>query len=196
MLIPINPSEEFRARLLNNVLDTWRSASINQVVEGGHWYSNAHRLAGMISGGNVVAGAGVIAALSANTSWGYNTRLAARAFVEGKPSGHVGDALKKAARIMAGELPEDVLPMASKTGHFYRCIVNPLDPEPVCIDRHAHDIAVGERFGARDRGLGARRRYDLLADIYRQGAHEVGAIPQVVQAVTWVVWTERKAHEP
>lgn len=192
MLIPINPGEETLERYINNILATWDAATYDQLIRGQNWYSNARQLAEMVAGGNAVAGAGVIAALSANKSWGENARLAARAFLDGKPSGHVGDALKKAARIMAGESPESVLPMSSKTGNFYRCIVNPTDPEAVCIDRHAHDVAVGERYGNQERGLGAKRRYDLLVQCYHEAARRLGVIPQVVQAVTWVVWTESR----
>ncbi|SNS38263.1 hypothetical protein SAMN05216276_1008168 [Streptosporangium subroseum] len=67
-------------------------------------------------------------------------KLAAKAFVEGKPSGHLGDALRKAARIMSGELPEHVLPTGIKAGNFYRCITDPIDADSICIDRHALDM--------------------------------------------------------
>lgn len=96
---------------------------------------------------------------------------------------------------MAGEDPELVLPMDSKTGHFYRCILDPTDAEAICIDRHAHDIAVGERYGNRDRGLSSKARYALLADVYKRAAKRINVIPQELQAVTWVVWIERKVSE-
>ncbi|MET8983264.1 hypothetical protein ABZX85_47640 [Streptomyces sp. NPDC004539] len=61
------------------------------------------------------------------------------------------------------------------------------------IDRHAHDLAVGELHGSRDRGLGSARRYALLAHCYREAALRLGELPSTVQAVTWVVHTERIA---
>jgi hypothetical protein len=81
--------------------------------------------------------------------------------------------------------------MDRKTGHFYRCILDPMDADAVCIDRHAHDIAVGEEYGARDRGLGAKGRYALIAHCYREAALRLGELPSVLQAVTWVVWRDR-----
>ncbi|MFM9442564.1 hypothetical protein [Streptomyces acidiscabies] len=66
-------------------------------------------------------------------------------------------------------------------------------PEAVVIDRHAHDIAVGELYGRRDRGLGSARRYVMLAHCYREAALRLGELPSTVQAVTWVVLTERIA---
>ncbi|MCA1217246.1 hypothetical protein LCE31_02145 [Streptomyces sp. 8L] len=82
--------------------------------------------------------------------------------------------------------------MNIKTGCFYVCIANPEDPQAVVIDRHAHDIAVSEIYGQRERGLGALGHYNLLADCYRAAAQEIGEVPSKVQAVTWVAHIERK----
>ncbi|PRH79427.1 hypothetical protein C6N75_09895 [Streptomyces solincola] len=58
------------------------------------------------------------------------------------------------------------------------------------MDRHAHDIAVGETYGSRDRGLSAKTRYAVVAHAYREAAMRLGELPSTVQAVTWVVRTE------
>jgi hypothetical protein len=83
--------------------------------------------------------------------------------------------------------------MDMKTGNFYRCIVDPTDAEAVCIDRHAHDIAVGRPYGDADRGLSAKGRYAVLSLAYRNAAAKLGVLPSVLQATTWVVWTESLA---
>jgi hypothetical protein len=140
----------------------------------------------------VLAGAGVLAALSPQKAWQYNVRLAGEAFANGEARGHVKDACRKAERIMSGEHPLEVLPTDSKTWNFFRCIADPDDREAVVVDRHAHDIAVGIVFGDDDRGLGAKGRYALLALAYRVAARELDEIPSVVQAVTWVVQVERE----
>ncbi|MER5643970.1 hypothetical protein [Streptosporangium sp. NPDC002524] len=191
MTIAIQANAETRELYVNNIIRVWDSATCDQLARGRNWYPTANQLAEMMSDGHVVKGAGVIAALSANKRWGENIVLANRAFGAGKASGHFSDAIRKAERIMSGEQPEQVLPMDIKTGHFYRCILDPTDPDAICIDRHAHDIAVGERYGQRSRGLGARGRYALMAHVYREAAQRLGELPQVVQAVTWVVWTEQ-----
>lgn len=194
-MIAIKSDDDTRESYVQNVLAVWHSATDDQVARGRNWYMSAHQLASMIADGDVVKGAGVIAALSANKRWADNTKMATRAFKDGKPSGHIGAFLHKASRIMAGEDPATVLPMDAKTGNFYTCILHPDHPYAVCIDRHAHDIAVDERYGDRDRGLSARGRYNLMADVYRTAALRLGELPQVVQAVTWVVWTEM-THTP
>jgi hypothetical protein len=145
-----------------------------------------------MSDGNTRAGAGVIAALSPQKAWEHNVKLAQEAFANGEARGHVRNACAKAERIMLGEDPLQVLPAELKTWNFFRCISDPEDPEAVVIDRHAHDIAVGEVYGGTDRGLDNKRRYATLSHAYREAARRLNEIPSVVQAVTWVVHIERK----
>lgn len=192
-MISIKQSAEAREGFVENIISMWCQASEAQMQAGRSWYQNAHDMADMIADGDTATGAGLLAALSPQTSWWLNVELATDAYESGKPTRHVGDALSKATRILAGIDPEDVLPMSRKTGHFYRCILDPSDPEAVCIDRHAHDVAVGTAYGAADRGLGAHGRYALIAHCYREAAQRLGELPMTVQAVTWVVWRDKLA---
>ncbi|MEW1893821.1 hypothetical protein [Streptomyces sp. NPDC085659] len=191
-MIPVKSTEEQRASYTQAIIDRWNSATRDQVRRGRTWYPKAHEFAAEIAAGNTHKGAGVLAALSANKSWSENCRLARKAFYEGSASGHFFDAISKANRIMAGMDPAEVLPMNIKTGCFYVCIAQPDHPETVVIDRHAHDIAVREIYGQRERGLGALGRYNTLADCYRLAAHRLGELPSTVQAVTWVAHLERR----
>jgi hypothetical protein len=116
--------------------------------------------------------------------------MAHRAFATGALYGHTSDALGKAAKILAGTDPAEVLPMTLKTGNFYRTILDPEDPEAVVVDRHAHDVAVGRRYGQQPRGLHNKTRYATVAHAYREAARRLGEIPSTVQAVTWLVQSE------
>lgn len=189
-MIPVNPSPTSRRRYVANILATYDRATEDQKLRGKAWYVTANQLATMIADGDTRKGAGVIAALSANKSWPENTKLAARAFGSGKATGHVRDAITKATRIMNGADPVDVLPMGAKTGNFFLCILNPEDPHAVCVDRHAHDVAVGRIFGNDDRGLSSKGRYNAIADAYRTAAKRLGIAPATLQAITWVVQIE------
>lgn len=191
-MIPVKSTEKQRASYTRAIVEMWNSATHDQVQRGRMWYPAAHEIAADIAAGDTTKGAGVLAALSANKSWSENCRLARKAFTDGTASGHFFDAVTKANRIMAGTDPSEVLPMHIKTGSFYACIAQPENPEPVVIDRHAHDIAVREIYGQKDRGLGAIGRYATLADCYRRAAHHIGELPSVVQAVTWVAHLERR----
>lgn len=89
--------------------------------------------------------------------------------------------------------PARVLPMGSKTGQFYLNILDPSDPFPVTVDRHAHDIAAGHVFGEGERGLSTAARYTMIAGQYRQVAAEYGVPACRVQARTWVVQVDKLA---
>jgi hypothetical protein len=193
-MIPIQASYRTRETYVHNIIRTFQSATPGRLQAGRNWYPQAHEIARIITNdGDVVKGAGVIAALSPQTSWWMNVELATDAFENRVAGRHVRDACRKANRIMAGEDPRTILPMRRKTGQFYLCISDPSDTEPVCVDRHAHDVAVGRAFGGAGRGLGAHGRYSLIAECYREAGHRLGEVPSVVQAVTWVVWRDALA---
>lgn len=192
-MIKTTPSDSTRRRYIRNIIRVYEQATEDQKTRGANWYRTAHQLADFLAEGDVVKGAGVIAALSANKSWDLNQKIARRALTTGVLSGHTGANLAKAAKIIAGADPSTVLPMDAKTGNFYRCILDPDDQESVCIDRHAHDIAVGRPYGDADRGLSAKGRYAVLSLAYRNAAAKLGVSPSTLQATTWVVWTEHLA---
>lgn len=192
-MIPTKPSDSTRRRYIRNIIKVYNQATEDQKRRGHEWYRTAHQLADFLSEGNVQMGAGVIAALSANKAWDLNQRLARQAFANGKPTGHVADAVGKAVKIMAGADPAEVLPMDMKTGNFYRSILDPTDTEAVTIDRHAHDVALGVPYGDRERGLSSKGRYAVLSLAYRNAAAKLGILPSELQATAWVVWTESLA---
>ena len=191
-MLPTRPDTATHERYVANILATWCAATPDQYARGSSWYRTAHQLAYAITDGrDVRMGAGVIAALSQQRRWAMNERMARDAFANGSPAGHYGHTLERARRIMSGEDPETVLPPGMKTYHFYRCILDPTDPDPVTVDRHAHDIVAGERYGEKhNRGLSNPKRYASIAHAYREAARRLGEIPQVVQAVTWIVQVE------
>jgi hypothetical protein len=186
-MLPSKPTDEQRLIYVERIIDMYRRATPAQVLAGQDWYPAAHRLA--TEYGDTRRGAGIIAALSANKGWGENIRLARQAF-NGVFYGHFADALGKARRIHEGEDPANVLPMGTKTGHFFQCIADPADPDAVVIDRHAHDVVAGMKFGSDDRGLKSPLRYASIADAYRMGGKRLSMTPSVLQAVVWVVVTE------
>lgn len=177
-------------KFVSNIITRYAMASVEQKIAGERWYTTAHQIAQMISGGDIVKGAGVIAALSANKSWTENLKIATRAFDNGSASGHTKVQLAKATAIMNGANPPEVLGNGLKTQNFYLCILDPDNATAVCIDRHAHDVAVGEVYGNDDRGLSTPTRYNMIAEAYRRAAAKIDTLPMIVQAVTWVVQVE------
>lgn len=189
-MIPTTATDGELAGYVASITDAYRSATPGQRARGQQWYPVAHDVAGLIGDGDVRMGAGIIAALSACKSWTANVRLATDAG-NGNVHGHTADVLAKVRAMLDGADPEDVLPMALKTGHFFRCITDPSDPDPVVIDRHAHDAAVGRRYGEENRGLSNKNRYATLALAYRLAARQLGEIPSIVQATVWCRQTDQ-----
>lgn len=188
-MIEIRATVELRLAYTNNIVTAYRQASPRVKRLGAAWYPVAHDLAEIIGDGDARKGAGMLAALSANKRWSENVRLAHDA-AAGHLHGHTADSLSKVTRIMAGENPRDVLPTGIKTWHFFVCIAYPSNDYSVVIDRHAHDVAVGEVYGERDRGLRSPQRYALLADCYRGAAARLKVLPSRLQATVWVAHRE------
>lgn len=180
---------------VQNIIGKYHSASLEFLKGGNEWYERAHDVAKHIGGGNVQRGAGIVAALSPQMSWERNINMAKELVQHGTAS-HTEDNLRKALKIYEGADPREVLG-GHKVRSFYENIVDPSNPNPVTIDRHAHDIAVGDPFkgsggGASDTkpvdlGLSSMGRYKHFEHAYRHAAGELGVdLPHRVQAVTWV----------
>lgn len=184
-MIPTKATDEQLEQYVQNIIAAYLASTSTQRERGRNWYPTARDLAYIIGDGDIRKGAGIIAALSPNKRWLENVKLANQAH-EGNVRGHTGVTLTKVRKIMNGEDPIMVLPMSLKTGHFFRNIVDPYDPDPVTIDRHAHDVAVGEVYGERNRGLDVKNRYATLALAYRLAARRLGILPSVLQATVWV----------
>lgn len=184
--------------LASNILDVYRDATVREQSEGRDWYADAHALAVKLDPENPARAAGVLAALSPQTGWGRNVRLAARAYADGYASGTLGRSVRAADAILAGADPDSVL-RGPKVNAFYRSIADPTDVEPVVIDRHAFDIAVGRETGdvAREQ-LTRVGQYERWARAYRRAARTITEETGIdttaaqVQAITWLAWRRRK----
>lgn len=183
--------DEMRA----NLLATVSSSSFGAEVEGMGWYAAAHSIAADMAvrhGLTVRQCAGVLAALSPQTGWAENIRLADAACEAGEASGHTADACGKADRILSGEDPSAVLG-GRKVRSFFANIVEPGRSGAVTVDRHCVDMLVGRRGAVNDRVLERPGAYALCAAVVRSVARDLGWRPHEVQAVAWVAW--RQTHE-
>lgn len=184
-----------------NILAVYNAATAADLREGLAWYQTAHNWCVTQAGSRrphlVKRNAGIVAALSPLNGWGNNKRKAAeliskrgRITVEkGKPNGiGLGANVAKAIAIYNGAEPLDVL-KGDKVRAFYRTILDPQgDIDPV-IDRHAFDIAVGERTDEKRRGALSRKGvYAEFAHAYREAAKIAGIGSAQMQAVTWIAW--------
>lgn len=182
---------------VNNILRVFHQATADDIHHGLTWYGTARDEAREMHD-NLSLSAGVIAALSPGMRWEFNI-LAAHALIAGESIDGYAVRwyanVRKAKRIIKGESPFDVL-RGPKVRAFYQCIMNPLDREPVCIDSHAYSIWLGHRIVSADVPLLTRhKRYETIADHYREAAHVVSSVPSQMQAITWVTWRRIHAKE-
>jgi hypothetical protein len=168
-----------------NVIFQYITASNDTVNDGMSWYNRANDFARTLDS-NVERAAGVIAALSPNTSWTANMTLAKSAYagnVKGFPAN-----VAKVNRILDGEAPLDVLG-GPKVRAFYANIAEPDVSHSAVIDRHAFDIAVGIRLDDKSRGsLGKKGVYETFAAVYEIAAAHADITVAQMQAITWVQW--------
>lgn len=198
--------EQFKDHV-DNIVKKYNEAG-PEMVKGGHeWYNKAQGIAEKIGGGDVNKGAGIIAALSPMTSWERNISDANELTKTGNVKGALVPAnVEKARRIHEGEEPEKVLG-GNKVTSFYHNISDPSSPLHVTVDRHAHDIAIGNPFigvggkggvprtsnasgnkpMSEDLGLSAMGRYKHFVHAYTVASGALGVdLPHKVQATTWV----------
>lgn len=184
-----------------NVLSIYALASADDLRTGLGWYQAAHNWcvaqAGSKRGHLVARNAGIVAALSPMNEWNNNKNKAAELIskrgritvVKGQPNGiGLGNNVAKAIAIYNGGEPLDIL-KGDKVRAFYSTILDPQGDVIPVIDRHAFDIAVGERTDDKRRGiLGRKGVYDQFANVYRDAAKVAGIGSAQMQAVTWTAW--------
>lgn len=189
-----HPNPQVRSRqfnyLVKNIVTTHDELDKDypHVLRAGkEWYDRANDIAHEIGKGDVHRGAGIIAALSPQKGWEQNVEMARQMVSKGpKDLAQYPVQIEKATRIHAGEHPKDVLGGMKETS-FYHNIADPNDPHHVTIDRHAHDVAVGKKYGAAERGLGTTGRYSTFHGAYNTAAEKLGIeVPSRLQAGVWV----------
>lgn len=184
---------------VDNVIDVLNYATPAQVEAGMTWYDDAHNFAKSLDGNRFMRAAGVIAALSPMNKWPNNKSKAAQFYAQngiiewrGNANGiGLGKNVRKAIAIYNGDDALDIL-NGHKVRSFYLTIVEPDGDHSPVIDRHAFDIAIGERTNDRARQwLSRKGEYDRFSTVYRQAASRVGIGTSQLQAITWVAWRER-----
>lgn len=185
---------------VQNILNVYNRADAETLRDGLAWYLDAHNTArtmGAKDARYLPRNAGIIAALSPLNGWNNNKRkamqvIANRGRIVIGPDGSNGIGLsknvEKAVAIYNGADPRIVL-RGLKVRAFFETILDPTGDVIPVIDRHAFDIAVGEKTNDVRRGILSRKGvYHEFANAYRTAAKSAGIGSAQMQAVTWVQW--------
>jgi hypothetical protein len=185
------------------ILDLYRSATAEELVDGAGWYARAHSLAVELDPQNVTRGAAVLAILSPRRSWPQNVALARSAYetdarmreAEVTPEGMAfawstfpttGDQRGKLARLFAGEDPDAVVG-GPKVRSFWQTISDPSKGGDAVIDRHAMAVAQGRVMNEDELKIN-KAEYAAYVEAYAIAATVLSVAPAIVQAVTWIRW--------
>jgi hypothetical protein len=180
------------------ILRVYRSATPAQIENGLNWYPAARDIAGDIAHDARIpleTAAGILAALSPQTSWGQNVDWA-RELAAGSP---ISRGLPMSQARGMAILAQDREPLeilgGIKVRAFYACIVTAGATDAVCVDRHAYDIATGLRGShvslSTKRSEHCARAYQCAAARLRSTGESPGITAAQLQAVTWVTWRAR-----
>lgn len=187
---------------VENIVSEYLRASETDITEGMAWYNDAHSFARSLDPVRFHRAAGVIAALSPLNEWENNKRKAEQFYSQrgvinwnGAKNGiGLANSVRKAIRIYNGDDALDVLSgaTAQKTRAFYLGIADPEGDHSPVIDRHAFDIAIGQRTNDDARSwLNRKGEYARFSDVYREAASLIGIGPSQLQAITWLGWKGR-----
>ena len=186
--------------MVRNIIATYRRATPEQIRAGHEWYRVAQEFCATLALGTDYSYrqvAGVIAALSPQSSWAQNQENARVAvYVHGLAgdvngiSLHTSVQMDKVGRILDGETPESVL-RGPKESAFCRNIQG--DYTLVTVDRWAFKTATGVALPDVNPGTGkalggvGKGAYRRIHAAYVEAAHILGIAPAILQAIVWVV---------
>ena len=197
-----NRTEALQHYSLSNLQAVLDLATEADWSSGLNWYATAHAAALQLSGRygiSTVQAAGIIAALSPQNGWENNLTAAELFLQDPTRDVHFHDACEKARAILQGAQPLTAL-RGQKVRSFYRNIADPSRPGAVTVDRHAAAILTGlttpEWNSRYQKTLERRHFYRLAAAVYRAEARRLSILPHQVQAVAWLVQSNRSTALP
>ena len=186
-----------------NILSVYYSASLADHQAGGLWYAADHEIARTLCetyGLSMTQTAGILAAVSPQNEWARNVAMAERYIstwlgvvrTAVRQGGYLGVGLRKVDDLLALNFPSAeeaaVILNGDKVRAFFYNIMG--DLHQVCVDGHAVNIAQNGllRKGITQAKSPTSLQYTLTAAAYEAAADEVGILPALMQAVTWVAY--------
>lgn len=186
---------------VRNVRRWLREAGPSEVRVGMDWYSHAagevqHRIAephGLPFG----RACGIVAVLSPMVRWERNL-LEAENVIHGRRSAAYPANVRKAAYILAGDDPEEVV-KGPKVTAFYRLLLSGgRDTKHVCVDSIAILAALGIDPNPLVSSDDVAHVFDRPAQLraireaYRSAASWAGMLPNQAQAIVWTTWRNER----
>lgn len=160
------------------------------IGQGKRWYVDANRFCRNVAkryGVSIRQVAGILAALSARTSWTDNKRKAVR-YLAGDRAVHTGSNVAKCDRILTVDDDDAIMAILNgdKTRRFYHNIVHPLDSEYVTLDSWMTNL-IGVEYGKlKVKGGYQETLYERYESVVQNVAASMHMRPLELQAALWV----------
>lgn len=185
-----------KRKIVNNILRYFDQATSEELVNGKSWYADANKLAREYAdktGYSLMNVAGVISALSPQTSWELNKVYLVRFLRDGvNAKANTGLNKDKAQRCLEAENVEQIKTILNgdKTTSFFLNILFPDVDEVATIDRHAVAICIQrpEKTKALKPVQLTSNQYGKIEQAYIEASQRLGIKTLELQAITWVVY--------
>lgn len=174
--------------MVDNILSVINDATPTEYHEGMIWYNRVNAWCWGTDYVDYRRAAGIVAVLSPLLPWQKNMEYAEMVYAGKTDIPCLPQNAAKAIAIFNGANVLDVV-SGPKVTAFFRNIVNPYsdNPRDVTIDKHAHDIATGDRAPYHaSRGINGNKYIDI-ANAYVDAARILGVLPLQAQAIAWTV---------
>jgi hypothetical protein len=185
-----------RTKVKNNIKRYYNLSTKVERQRGKNWYFDAKYFCQILQqryGHELYQIAGVVAALSPQTNWQENKRIA-ELFLQGQRDNlHNGNQMYKAELCLTASCELDIFFILTKDGkktsYFYANILKPLLNNGTTIDRHA--LAVCFISPAKTRTLNdneaqiTKLQYEFFNQCYIEASNELGLNAKQLQAITW-----------
>lgn len=197
--------EVTRTKVIKNILRYYNLCTQEEIESGKNWYKEANVFCQELADQHkleVWKVAGVVSALSPQTSWEMNKTFA-KEFIAKGGRGFMGnrDRTIKAKKILKASNGDEVHDLLStkpgkalKTKAFFRNISMPGFCDTTCIDRHALAVATQKPDNTRalsnKEGSITEKQYRFLSTCYIEASKKVKIIPSELQAITWNKYRE------
>lgn len=181
--------------MADRIVATFNRATPADIEAGAQWYGEGEtfiRSLAAETGRDVETVAAVVAHLSPRTTWQRNLYGATMLLTTGTAPTCIGDNVDRARKALDSDSPRDSFGKnAHKTRRFMANLLGERDV--VTVDVWAARVA----FGPRDDAEALLKRqgvYGAVERAYVIAARRLGVDPVTVQATTWIVVRNHRAH--
>lgn len=188
-------TELTKTKVINNILKYYKLSSDIEKLRGKNWYLDANYFADIMQqrhGYKKYQIVGIISALSPQTNWQENKRIAELFLMGYREELHNGNQIYKAELCLTAKKSEVFKLLTKdgkKTSYFYNNILYCNYSNGVTIDRHAIGICTQKpnktKSISNNEAQITKTQYDFFQTCFIEASKKLDILPHQLQAITW-----------